>query len=186
MTISAPTHRINRLSLIIPAILFILIGIGLLAEPLGWTDLATAWKSLPWLPLIPVGGAVIGMIYFVLRGRRDRGIAAICLMVLFGAGCVVLLNEAAGRTPLNLMTGYPLFISAAGFALFFTFLLERAHERGIILPALLMVWAGGVGTVFTVGIFVPSVLTTVALLAPFGLILMAIFLFPSVLRRPIP
>ncbi len=122
-----------QISIAVPALALIALGVVYLFAPV-------------WLtPALSIVGAV-GVLSlsllarFWLNARRERGLCFLGLVLLLWAG---LLAAIIGRG-LAIAQLWPVLIIALGLAALCTFLFERGHERGLILPGVALILAGGV------------------------------------------
>lgn len=163
--------RRRRASMVVPALLLIGIGILLLIKP---AELSPAW----------IAGVISGAIgialfaRFVLNGARERGLAFLSLLMLLWLACAAVFVSNF----VSIGQGWPLFVIAIGAALFGTFALERSHDRGVLLPGLVCLWAGAVALIFTLQLISAEALGSVAGLWPFAFVLIALALIPRVFR----
>jgi hypothetical protein len=164
-------QRRSQVSTAIPALIMIGVGLLLLVKPIELT--------LPITLAILLGALGAGLVIrFLLNARRERGLFFIGALVLLAIGVVA----AAIYSELDLGQIWPLSISVIGLAMIVTFLFERSHDRGLLLPGLMLIVAGAVAVPFTMGIFPSSILSGVALYWPVLLLLVALAALPSAVR----
>ena len=165
------TQRRSQISTAVPAMLLIALGVLYLLKP----------AELTYSLAIGIGIGVLALslvMRFLLNARRERGLFFIGVIVLFWLGLVV----SAIYGGFDIGQVWPLAISAIGLAMIVTFVFERTHDRGLLLPGLLLILAGGAMLLFTFGILSSSVLSNVALYWPALLLLAALALLPRVIR----
>jgi hypothetical protein len=63
-----------------------------------------------------------------------------------------------------------------------TFVFERNHDRGLILPGLVLIAAGGALLAFTMGFIDSSILSSIALYWPLLFFVIALALLPNAIR----
>ncbi len=163
-------HRM-QLTMVVPALLLVALGLIFLLAPSELT--APLRWALAW------GALGIGLLArFLLNGRRERGLVFVAALILvsIAGGALVLYQN------LDMAQVWPLGLVAAGLALILTFLLERGHERGVVVPGLLLIAAGGVALLFTAQVIKPEVLRAAAAYWPAVFILLALILLPRVFR----
>ncbi|MCC7209966.1 MAG: hypothetical protein IT323_21870 [Anaerolineae bacterium] len=115
---------------------------------------------------------------FVFNGRRERGLFALGVVLLLWTGVLALIvngNLAVGQ-------GWPLGVAAVGAALLLTFVFERNHERGLLLPGFALIVAGIIAMPFGVGLIPREITATLALLWPLLLLIPALALVPLAFR----
>ncbi|HVO43392.1 MAG TPA: hypothetical protein VMT34_12245 [Aggregatilineales bacterium] len=164
------SQRRSQVSTVIPALL--LIGLGTLYLV---TDL-----PFPEKIAAAVAALAFGLIVrFLMNARREPG--------LFFTGITLLLwLGVAASDPLfnvDFLQAWPLLISAVGVGILLTVLFQRSRERRLLLPGFLILLAGIVLLPFTMGLFVDTVLPTIALLWPLVLVIPILVLLPRVIRR---
>ena len=69
-----------------------------------------------------------------------------------------------------------------GLALIVTFVFERTHDRGLLLPGTVLIVAGLVALPFTLGLVTANILPVVAVYWPVVFLLIALALLPRVIR----
>jgi hypothetical protein len=170
----AEKQRIRRrthVSTAIPALLLIVVGAAALVRPALLTPplLAGALAAIVFLTVL---------LRFLFTARRERGLFFITMIAIFAVVLVTL--DISGVIDLQQM--WPLFISVPGLAMLTTFVFERSHERGLVLPAFILIIAGVVLLPFTTDSFDTSLLKTVAVYWPILFILLALALLPRAIR----
>ncbi|MDX2161344.1 MAG: hypothetical protein SF162_08480 [bacterium] len=161
-----------------------LIGVG------AWLTFATTTGAAVD-PLVLIGFAVGVVIlslfgYWAASGRWSRGALFTAAFVLLAAGLWIV---TAPPPALNLNIGvpltqaYPLFAAAVGIAMLVGGLLARPRTRATFAPGLVLLTAGVVGFLVTLGIIPTAVLETAAPLwfVPFVL-LVILWLLPVIFR----
>ncbi len=165
------TQRRSQISTAVPAMLLIALGVLYLLKP----------AEMTYSLSIGIGIGVLALslvMRFLLNARRERGLFFIGVIVLFWLGLIV----SAIYGGFDIGQVWPLAVSAIGLAMIVTFVFERTHDRGLLLPGLLLILAGGAMLLFTFGILSSSVLSNVALYWPALLLLAALALLPRVIR----
>lgn len=164
-------QRRLQLSNILPALLLIAAGVLLLLRP----DAATRLLVIA----VAVGGIALSLaLRFLFNGRRERGLFFIAVMILLLTGLI----GAAAKDWLDLSQFWPLFIIAPGAGMILTFIFERSHDRGLLLPGLMFIVAGGAILLFTTYFLDPEILSVVALYWPVLLLVLALAVLPSAVR----
>lgn len=164
-------RRRVQLSTVVPALLLIAIGVVALARP----DFVTTDLIINLLLVALLIGL---MMRFLFNARRERGLFFIGVTVLLlGVFWALVLSNTFDVTQ-----GWPLVLVAPGLAMIITFLIERSHERGLVLPGLMLMVAGGALLTFTMGLFDISVLTNIAVYWPILFLLLALALLPRAIR----
>src|SRR5205823_719327 len=102
-------------------------------------------------------------------------IAAIMLLAM---GFVVLLIGGI----FDMAQNWPLLITLPGIAMLITFVFERTHDRGLLLPGFMLIAAGGAISLFTAGFLDTSVLPSVALYWPLLFLVAALAVLPYAIR----
>ena len=171
----------RRSGAILPGLLLIALGAWLLASTLGvrLPSLETIW---------PVGVIVLGVAFlaqFFAGGRRSEGlvftgVATTLLGVFFLAITLGLLVWAdAGRL-------WPVYVVIGGLA-FLAQWLARPAERGLLVPAVLALAAGGATLALTLGLVRADIAEPIIRLWPVLLILLGLALLGSYMfsgRKP--
>ncbi len=175
------TLKRGQLGSIVPALL--LIGVG------AWLTLLTTTGASPdplLLVLVVVGGIVLSLLaQWVGTGRWSRGVFLFALMVLLIAGAVAGINAFAVQSGgIDLVQGYPLLVTALGLAFLLDGILARPSNTRLIAPGVLLIVAGVVGLVVTLGLIPANILTFAAPLLPVVLVVAVVLvLLPLVFRR---
>jgi hypothetical protein len=164
-------QRRAQFSTFLPALLLIVAGVALIARP---DILNRAWI----VPAVLGAIAVSLLLRFVFNGRRERGLFFLTVLLLLLMG----LGAAAASNLIDVALGWPLIILAPGLAILLTFILERNHDRALVLPGLMLMVAGGVLLPFTSGLIDPGILSVVALYWPVLLLLLALAFLPRAIR----
>jgi len=165
------TQRRSQISTAVPALLLIALGVLYLLKPV----------ELTYTLSLGIGIGVLAfslVMRFLLNARRERGLFFIGVIVLFWLGLVV----SAIYGGFDIGQVWPLAVSAIGLAMIVTFVFERSHDRGLLLPGLILILAGGVMLPFTFGMLSNSLLSSVALYWPALLLLAVLALLPRVIR----
>jgi hypothetical protein len=164
-------QRRSQVSTAFPALLLIAVGLLYLVKPSELTQ-----------PLaVGVGLAALGLglvARFLLNARRERGLFFVGVLMLL---LLMLVGLAISGT-INLLEGWPLVISAVGVAMIITFVFERTHDRGLLLPGFMIIIAGAIALPFTMGLLDSSVLAGVALYWPVVFLLVALAILPRAVR----
>ncbi len=170
-----PLSRLKRgqLGSVIPALL--LIGLG------AWLTLNTTSGTAidpTLIALVVIGGIALTLIaHWIGTGRWSRG------TLLFGV-LIALVLAFVFAAMQGFASFYPLVIAASGVALIAAGVLSRPPERRAFAPGLLLIVAGGIGLVVSMGI-VPSNLLPIAVTAApiVALLVLIILLLPRLRRR---
>jgi len=174
------TLKRGRLGSLIPALL--LIGIG------AWLTLMTT-SGTPPDPLLTVGVLVGAVVLSLLAqwlgsGRWSRGLLFFALLVLLLAGVVFLAFQPTGIDP---QRGYPALIIALGLAIVLAGLLARPVSAGVIIPGVLVIFAGAIGFAVTLGYIPADILASAVTFAPVVLVIvLVLLLLPLIFRRRRP
>jgi hypothetical protein len=164
-------QRRLQLSNTLPALLLIAAGVLLLLRP----DAATRLLVI----VVAVSGIALSLaLRFLFNGRRERGLFFIAVMILLLTGII----GAAAKDWIDLSQGWPLVIMVPGAGMILTFIFERSHDQGLLLPGLMFIVAGGVILLFTTYFLDPAVLSIVALYWPVLLLVLALAVLPSAVR----
>lgn len=164
-----------QVSMAFPALALIALGGLLIAAPVWLTPIVTAGLAVG-------AGAISLLARFWLNGRRERGLCFLGLTVLLWS---LFLTAVVAR---NLLLDHlwPILLMALGLALLCTFLFERAHERNVILPGLVLILAGAVALAFTWPLLPGDWLggvQSVLIYWPLLCLALAMLLLPRALRR---
>jgi len=165
------TQRRSQISTAVPALLLIALGVLYLLKPVELTYTLSLGIGIGVLALSLV-------MRFLLNARRERGLFFIGVILLFWIGLVI----SAIYGGFDIGQVWPLAVSAIGLAMIVTFVFERSHDRGLLLPGLILILAGGVMLPFTFGMLSNSLLSSVALYWPALLLLAVLALLPRVIR----
>jgi hypothetical protein len=164
-------QRRSQVSTAFPALLLIGVGLLYLVKPSELTQ-----------PLaIGIGIGVLGLglvMRFLLNGRRERGLFFVAILILLWLTMAVL--GATGA--IDLIQGWPLAISAIGVAMIITFVFERTHDRGLLMPGFMLIVAGALALPFTMRVLSSSLLSNVALYWPILFLLAALAILPRAIR----
>jgi hypothetical protein len=169
-------QRRTQISMILPALLLLAVGVLYLSEALTPDVEGFAPEAMGAIAVATLGLSMIAR--FVFNGRRERGLFLAGLLILFWlglAGLVVTGDLLIGQA-------WPFAIAAIGLALLAVFVFERSHERGLVLPALAFIVAGIVALPFGLGLVPADVTSALALLWPVLLIVPALGLLPHAFR----
>jgi hypothetical protein len=164
--------RRAQISMAFPALLLLGFGALLLANP----PTLTAALALG----LGLGAIGIGLVArFLFNARRERGLffLGITLLLTIGFGVAVIARDLA------ITDVWPVLIIAVGLALLLTFLFERNHERGLILPGVMLIVAGVSALAFTLRLLPTEVLTIMATNWPLVFVVIAVLLLPRVFGR---
>ncbi len=163
--------RRAQVSTALPALLLIILGLLYLLNPVELTP--------PLAIGFAVGALGLSMIArFLLNVRRERGLFFVGLVILSWVGFTTVVITRG----LIVAQVWPLLIMALGLAALLTFLFERNHERGLILPGFLLIAGGGIALLFTLGLVSGEVLRLVATYWPVIFVLLALALLPRTFR----
>ncbi len=159
--------RRAQVSMAFPALMAIAFGVLLLINP----PTLTSQLALG----LGTGAVGIGLVArFLFNARRERGLFFLGIMILLMIGLAVVV---IART-LPFSEVWPLLIMALGLALLLTFLFERNHERGLILPGVMLIVAGASALAVTLRFLPTDGLAIVAANWPLAFILIAVLLLP--------
>lgn len=170
------SQRRRFTSMFITALLMIALGVLYLS-----VTLTPELGSLPPVVMIGITAAAVALSLigrFVFNGRRERGLFALGALILLWAGLLALVVNGN----LSVGQGWPLALAAVGAALLLTFVFERNHERGLLLPGFALIVAGIVAMPFGVGLVPREIMATLALLWPLLLLIPALALVPLAFR----
>jgi hypothetical protein len=160
-------QRRSQVSTAIPALLLIALGVVYLLKP----------SQLTYPLAIGAGVGVLGIslvVRFLLNTRRERGLFFVGILILLWLGFVAWVIY--GKADVSQM--WPLTISAVGLAMLITFVFERSHDRGLLLPGFILILGGGVALLFTMEMLPGYVLSGIALYWPVLFLLVALILLP--------
>lgn len=164
-------QRRMQFSNALPALLLVAAGVLLLLRP----DAATRLLVIA----VAISGVALSLVVrFLFNGRRERGLFFIAVMILLLTG----LLGAAAKNWIDLSQNWPLFIVIPGAAMLLTFIFERSHDRGLVLPSLMFMVAGGTILPFTMSLISTDTLALVALYWPILLLVLALAVLPSAVR----
>ncbi|MCC7450324.1 MAG: hypothetical protein IT324_23095 [Anaerolineae bacterium] len=165
------TQRRSQISTAVPALLLIALGVLYLLKPVELTYTLSLGIGIGVLALSLV-------MRFLLNARRERGLFFIGVIALLWIGLIIVVIYGG----FDIGQVWPLAVSAIGLAMIVTFVFERSHDRGLLLPGLILILAGGVMLPFTFGMLSNSLLSSVALYWPALLLLAVLALLPRVIR----
>ncbi len=174
------TLKRGQLGSLVPALLLIALG--------AWLTITTT-SGTPPNPLLVSAAVVGGLILTLLAewlgtGRWSRGILFFALIVLFFTGVIAFSIQPQG---IDLQRGYPLLIVAIGLALLLAGFLSRPVNARLIAPGALVILAGVVGMVITLGLIPSDLLTWAVPAAPVVLVIvLVLWLLPLIFRRRQP
>lgn len=165
------TQRRAQYSALFPALLLVAAGVLLLVRP----DVIAR--------RLVIGGALAGLLLslflrFLFNGRRERGLFFVTATALMIMGLFVLIDQQV----LDPVQNWPLFVMAPGLAMLLTMILERSHDRGLLLPGLILIVAGGTMFLFTANYLDSSILPSIAAYWPALLLLAALAILPRAIR----
>lgn len=169
-------QRRTQLSMAIPALLLIAVGVVYLAE-----TVTPDTEEAPRVALLLIGATGLGLgllARFLLNGRRERGLFMLGAVILLWAVLAALVASGG----LLIEQAWPFGVAAFGVAMLLTFIFERSHERGLILPALAFMAAAGMAIPITTGLIPPDLLEMVTLFWPLLFLLVALLLLPRAIR----
>jgi len=169
-------QRRTQISTAIPALLLIALGIVYLIDLLSPEALALTRPLAVGIGVTALGGSLV--LRFLLNGRRERGLFFIGAVILLWIG----LGAASLSGDLAIEQAWPLAISAIGVGMIITYLFERSHDRGLLMPALIVILFGALILPFTLGMLPPDIMSLVALYWPVVLIILAMALLPRAIR----
>jgi uncharacterized membrane protein (DUF485 family) len=170
------SQRRRFTSMFITALLMIALGVLYLS-----VTLTPELGSLPPVVMMGITAAAVALSLigrFVFNGRRERGLFALGALILLWIGLLALIVNGN----LSIGQGWPLALAAVGAALLLTFVFERNHERGLLLPGFALIVAGIIAVPFGVGLIPREITATLALLWPLLLIIPALALVPLAFR----
>jgi hypothetical protein len=169
-----PTRR----GAVVPGLMLLLLGAWLLARNLNVPvpGLDRLWPGI----IVLFGLAFLGQ--FAAGGRRDEGLVFVGLAgTLLG---VFFLTITLGYLDWgDLGRLWPVFVLIGGLAFLGQWLAKPA-DRGLLIPAVMVLLVGGVALVFSLGLLSPELAAQAARLWPLGLILLGMALLISYLRAP--
>lgn len=170
--------RRGQLDSLVPAVMLIAAGAWL-------TFTLTTAGSLPSADLLLA--LVVGSlgVTFIARwltsGRWGSGVLFFGLSLVLAAGVIVFLGQPGA---LGWGTGWPLLVGAVGAAMLLTTILARPRETRLLLPAIVLMVASGVGLVVTLGMIPTDLLSLTAAYWPVPLVVLAVLLIlPVVIRQ---
>ncbi len=167
-------QRRTRLSMLPVGVLLAGVGGLLLAETLAPGRFAPSML----IGIIVAGIGLTLLLRFFLNGRRERGLCLSGLILLIWTGLGVLTLN--GAITIAQWLGFALI--GLGLAILITFFFERAHERGLILPALLLMTAGGAALPILTGLIPPELLSILSTYWSLFLLAAALALLPLAIR----
>ncbi len=174
------TLKRGQLGSLVPALLLIALG--------AWLTITTT-SGTPPNPLLVSAAVVGGLILTLLAewlgtGRWSRGLLFFALIVLFFTGVIAFSIQPQG---IDLQRGYPLLIAAIGLALLLVGLLARPVNARLIAPGALVILAGVIGMVITLGLIPSDLLTWAVPAAPVVLVIvLVLWLLPLIFHRRQP
>lgn len=166
----------GRIDAIVPALALILTG--------AWLTFTLTTSSIPPDPLptavvLATGAALTLLVRWISTGRWSRGTLFFALIIVFtAAGLAVLVLQP------GLRNAWPVLLAAPGLAFVLASLLARPTERRLMLPGLMLLFAGAAGLVYSYGLLPANLLITAASLWPAAAIAITILLLlPLITRR---
>lgn len=173
------TLKRGQLDSVVPALVLIGMGIWL-------TYSTTVQRALPdtgLLIAVSVAGLALTLLArWLSSGRWARGSLFFALSLLLVAGVAAFL--ILQPTLLHISKGWPLILVAVGLSAILSAVLAQPFDRRLILPGLILIFAGLAGMVITLGLINGALLTTVAALWPAVVVVMAVlWLGPLIFRR---
>ncbi|MFQ3536910.1 MAG: hypothetical protein SNJ58_13655 [Aggregatilineales bacterium] len=171
------SRRRAHFSMAVPAVLLIGYGTLLLSESIT-PDVQDYPPSL--LVGAGVGALALALVArFFINGRRERGLFSVGTTLL-GWLCLAALAADGQLTPAQL---WAFGIMAIGAALLLGYLFARGREGGVVLVALALFVAGAVALPLLEGAVPADISTSLANLAPFFLIILALLWLPRARRQ---
>ena len=169
--------RSNRLAIFPLAMGFITLGGLLLAED----RIEELEVTLPAAIVIIVGALVLTYIFrFFTSGRRERGLFFLAtVMMVWG---IVIALTVLNRDEFEIAEFWPLILAGIGVAFFFTFLLERTHQVGLVFPGIILMFASAVAFAVTLEVINQSMLDTIADYWPLVIAFVGLTLLPTALQ----
>jgi hypothetical protein len=170
------------MSMAIPGLLLIITGIILMIQVLLPAAERLNTPAMTGVMLTMASLALLAR--FALNGRRERGLLVISLTLLL----LVILSVLVVGGVVRGEQFFPLALMGAGAAIFITFLFERSHERGLVLPALMLMVAGGVALALSAlstspsGVFNADVQGLAAVFWPVLLLVAVLVVLPLAFR----
>jgi hypothetical protein len=138
--------------------------------------------STPNAIVIFLGAVTLTFIFrFFLSGRRERGLFFIALVLIVWGVVLAMTTLSGDNFPIK--EYYPLFLGGIGIAFFFTFLFERTHQIGLVLPGVILIFASGVALAVTRNLISEDLQQWITDYSPLLLTLIGLTLLPLVLRR---
>jgi hypothetical protein len=168
----------GQLASIIPAVW--LIGVG------AWLTftLATTRTAPDTALLIVVIALGLGLTFvarWMASHRWARGSLFFGLVCIFFGGLFFYINQP---NAFGFASAWPLFITALGLAMLITRILTPSAQSRLMLPSLILIIAGLVGAVVTMGLLPTNITLAAASLWPVAVvIIVVIWLFPLVFRQ---
>ncbi|MEP7286404.1 MAG: hypothetical protein ABI947_11605 [Chloroflexota bacterium] len=164
-------RRRTQFSTVVPALLLIGFGLVALLRPELITRMIIAEV---------IAGTIFMSILlrFLFNSRRERGLFFIGALIVISAGIVALVVLDF----IDFAELWPVVIIAPGLAMILTFIFERSHDRGLLLPGLMLIVAGVALLLFTMGFLDSSILPGIALYWPVLFLLLALALLPRAIR----
>lgn len=170
------TLQRGRIDSVIPALALILIGIWL-------TFTATTSGTTP-SPAIVLGAALVAVTLTLLArwlssGRWERGSLFFALVVVLvgGTGAALLVMQMFA-------TGWPGLVVAVGATFILSSFLAQPIDRQLLMPGLMIGFAGVVGLAVTNGVVPANILMTAAALWPvIAVVVVVILVLPLIFRR---
>ncbi len=167
----------NRLAIFPLAMGFITLGGLLLAED----RIEELDVTLPAATVIIVGALVLTYIFrFFTSGRRERGLFFLAtVMMVWG---IVIALTVLNSDEFEIAEFWPLILAGIGVAFFFTFLLERTHQVGLVFPGIILMFASAVAFAVTLEVINQSMLDTIADYWPLVIAFVGLTLLPTALQ----
>jgi hypothetical protein len=133
--------------------------------------------------LVVLSGALVltFMFRFFLSGRRERGLFFLAVVLIMWG--VVLAMAVLGDEQFPLAEFWPLVLAGIGVAFFFTFLFERTHQGGLVLPGIMLMFASGIALAVMLDVIGDSTQEIINDYWPLLLTLIGIVLLPNTLVR---
>lgn len=130
----------NQLGMLPLALLMIALGAYLIArgqDVSGLPDLSDS--AIAVIAVLTVGFTAV--FYAFLFGRRERGLLFVGLWILTTAGLITALVYGLDEDP-SVREWWPLLLWSLGFALVFTYVVERTHDVRLLLLSVMALVAG--------------------------------------------
>ncbi len=172
------TLKRGQLASIIPAVWLIGLGAWL---TFSLTTTRTPPDTVLLTLFIALGLGLTLIARWLASHRWARGSLFFGLVCLLFGGLFFYVNQP---NAFSLASAWPLFIAALGLAMLITRILTPSAQSRLMLPSLILIIAGLVGAVITMGLLPTNITVVAASLWPVALvIIVVIWLFPLVFRQ---